>query len=464
MISNSFTSTTATEKDLLDLIKLLEAGLIITNRFGQVLLWNPWMERVTGISATQALNQKLHQIFATSPAQALLDTIEQACDDRLSRRLSHQLHPRLLPLEQANSAEALHHSILVRPLLFSGQNACLLQINDVSSTVRREAHLREAEALLRFEKEVLSLVANNQKIETVWLALCTGMQTLAPGAEAGVLLWQEDQQALVSPIRLAHQTLPSRATKDTSSAEGCAFLTAKVQQVESQAAHEPAHYWCYPLIASDGLPFGVLQLAWPSATQKPSARLSLLERSAQLAIIAFQNHLQLLKVQHLAEHDALTGLANRSLLNKKLEALCEPSQQKTQRFALLFIDLDGFKLINDEHGHDAGDAFLVEIAQRLKAALGKEDLVTRLGGDELVVLSKEAQQLDTAFQLADRLNRCIEEPFTWKGKRLNAGASIGISLFPEQGQSPDELLTQADNAMYLAKSRGKGQAASCDLP
>ncbi|MDR9468525.1 diguanylate cyclase domain-containing protein [Marinospirillum sp.] len=466
MISEaSITSLPASQDEtgLLELIKLLETGLVITNSQSQVLLWNNWMERVTGIKAQEANNRSLAQLFSQPPSPALLDAIEQACNDRLSRRLSHQLHPFLLPLSQPASGQQLHHSILARPMKFAGQSACLLQINDVTNTVRREQHLRDAEALLRFEKEILSLVAHNQPIESVWQALTTGMQKLAPGSEAGLLLLDEHSQYLTNPVTSSHGYLPSQLTVNSQTPAGAAARTGRLQLAEFQNQEQPAFWWCHPLTTSEERLAGVLQLAWPATTQEPTASLTLLERSAQLAAIALQNHQQLLQVRYLAQHDALTGLANRSLLNDRLQDQCVHARQKQQGFALLFIDLDGFKSVNDEYGHDAGDALLIELSRRLQKHLDSRDLVARLGGDELVVLSQQTQTQHQAFALAEQLNDLLSQPFDWQGFHLQAGASIGIALFPDQGDTANKLLTQADNAMYLAKSRGKGQAASCDL-
>ncbi|SFB82692.1 diguanylate cyclase (GGDEF) domain-containing protein [Marinospirillum celere] len=432
---------------------LLETGLILCNDQGQIFLWNAWMERVTGITSHEASQAQLHLLFTTQPSKALQDAIKEACKNKLSRRLSHQLHPYLLPLQQPGKDQQLHHSIMIRPLEYQGQAACLLQINDVSSAVRRELHLREAEALLRFEKEILSLVAHNQPINKVWQALCEGIEKLAPGAEAGLLLLNAEQ-GLVNPLAAKNQLLPSNISLDSTSPASLAALSQELQKTPG--------WWACPLITADEQLAGVLQLGWPEDASTPTGSQTLLERSTQLASIALQNHHQLLQVRHLAEHDSLTGLANRSQLTRKLQEACEAASSKP--FSLLFIDLDGFKAINDTHGHDAGDALLVELAQRLEQLLPKEDLAARLGGDELIVLSPSHSTLDEAYQLAEKLNQLLAQPFPWQDTTLSTGASIGIAVFPDQGTSANQLLTQADNAMYLAKSRGKGQAASCDLP
>ncbi len=444
---------------------LLETGIIITNAKGQVLLWNSWMHRVTGITETAAINQTLQQLFQTQPAITLIEAIQQACDERLSRRLSHQLHPHLLPLKHSSDQLPLSHSILVRPIYYLEEPACLLQIIDVSNTLRRERHLREAEALLRFEKEVLSLVAHNQPIQKIWQALCDGIERLVPTAEASLLLTSETGE-LISPLSSHSKLLPERLSLNTNnpSAQAASHLVP-YQLDDLQRLPQTLACWCaHPIFTAKDQLAGVLQLALPRGTEACKVPSSLLERSAQLAAIALQNHQQRLQVQHLAEHDSLTGLANRSRLIKYLQQQIETAKIHQLRFALFFIDLDGFKQVNDHYGHDAGDALLVELARRLEKQLSKGDLAARLGGDELVIVSPQCQDQSSAFLLAQEINQRVKQPYNWHGLELKTGASIGIALYPEQGSTANSLLTQADNAMYLAKTRGKGQAASCDLP
>jgi diguanylate cyclase (GGDEF)-like protein len=125
--------------------------------------------------------------------------------------------------------------------------------------------------------------------------------------------------------------------------------------------------------------------------------------------------------------------------------------------ALLFIDLDGFKPINDAHGHDAGDAVLETLGRRLQAVLRGSDTAARIGGDEFVILAEGTHGRDDAVLIAEKVLQEINSPITWHGSPLGVGASIGIALYPQHAQDADTLLTSADNAMYSAKQRGKNQ-------
>ncbi|KXO14031.1 diguanylate cyclase/phosphodiesterase (GGDEF & EAL domains) with PAS/PAC sensor(s) [Moritella sp. JT01] len=170
----------------------------------------------------------------------------------------------------------------------------------------------------------------------------------------------------------------------------------------------------------------------------------------------------------LAFFDALTGLANRRLLNQKIDMHYEAAINNQVIGALLFIDLDYFKAINDSLGHAVGDEILVEVAQRLREIQGDQDLISRLGGDEFVILLPDlsenpmhAEQHANLF--AEQLIERISQPYLYKGQALYIGASIGVTLFPSKDQETADLLKQADTAMYQAKSNGRKKVTFFDV-
>ena len=163
--------------------------------------------------------------------------------------------------------------------------------------------------------------------------------------------------------------------------------------------------------------------------------------------------------EHQAQHDALTGLANRKALRIKMEQLMREAQSQPNGLALLFIDLDNFKPINDQYGHAVGDVLLKAIAGRIKGQARSDDLVVRLGGDEFVVLMQGAKNKDEALALADRIVQALRSPINVHHTRLSVGASIGVAMYPEQGATPDELLEAADKVMYEIKGEKKAYAS-----
>ena len=164
------------------------------------------------------------------------------------------------------------------------------------------------------------------------------------------------------------------------------------------------------------------------------------------------------KLFHEANHDTLTGLANRQMFMLQLRQQFALRNRDTKlSFALLFIDLDRFKLINDTMGHHAGDCFLVEVSQRLLRAVREHDLVARLGGDEFVVLLTQLQNDGDAEDVADRIIAAVKEPMLLQGQQLFSGASIGIASYKPDYKQADDILRDADAAMYQAKAMGRNR-------
>jgi len=162
-------------------------------------------------------------------------------------------------------------------------------------------------------------------------------------------------------------------------------------------------------------------------------------------------------VRHLAYHDALTGLPNRRLLDDRLAQAIHLAQRRDRKLAVMLIDLDDFKQVNDSLGHRAGDAMLREVAARLSACVRRADTLARHGGDEFVVVVSDVQADADCGLVAEKILRSLAAPFQIEGRALGLGASIGISLFPSDAGDGDALLRNADAAMYSAKQQGRNQ-------
>jgi diguanylate cyclase (GGDEF)-like protein len=211
-----------------------------------------------------------------------------------------------------------------------------------------------------------------------------------------------------------------------------------------------------PLVAR-GEAIGAVELYWRKSTSAEEARLGLGRSLAQAAAIALDNARLYEEIRHQAFHDGLTGLANRALFGDRVEHALARSARAGSMIAVLFLDLDDFKTVNDRFGHQAGDQMLRAIAERLVAIVRPGDTAARLGGDEFAVLLEDVHGPDDARLVAERLIQAIRTPTRLGDVDALVGASIGIALPTAGGERAPDLLRNADFAMYRAKGGGKGR-------
>ena len=175
-----------------------------------------------------------------------------------------------------------------------------------------------------------------------------------------------------------------------------------------------------------------------------------LRSKVEAQLLEKQQHLD-----HLAHHDQLTGLPNRLFLAAHLPGAIEEARAARQMLAVLFLDLDRFKHINDSRGHETGDKLLKTVAQRIRATMRTEDVVVRMGGDEFIVVLKNVQAAEQVLDAASRINEALSDPVIVDGRPLVTTVSVGVSVFPRDGNDMGELLRHSDTAMYQAKDRGR---------
>jgi diguanylate cyclase (GGDEF)-like protein/PAS domain S-box-containing protein len=223
--------------------------------------------------------------------------------------------------------------------------------------------------------------------------------------------------------------------------------TALLQQAAARAAHD------YILIHADGTEIAIEDSVAP-----------IHDRGGQLAgaVVVFQDvsesHAMNAKMAYAAQHDYLTDLPNRALLNDRLNQCISLAARHRRRLALLFLDLDHFKHINDSLGHSVGDELLKQVARRLVLCVRRSDTVSRQGGDEFVVLLSEVEHAQDAAVTAEKIRVAIMAPYFIDTHQLYLGASIGISLYPEDGRDVETLIKSADTAMYHAKDSGRNNS------
>jgi diguanylate cyclase (GGDEF)-like protein len=182
-----------------------------------------------------------------------------------------------------------------------------------------------------------------------------------------------------------------------------------------------------------------------------------LSGAASLAATALDGVALLEEVRHQALHDPVTDLANSRLFEDRVTQALSISRRSGSDLALLFVDLDRFKFVNDNHGHKVGDELLRAVAQRLLETVREEDTVARIGGDEFGILLQQVGRDSDAEGVAAEVVRALGEPFAVRDLTLRVGASVGITVFPEPGDTYDAVVSRADSAMYQAKADGRGR-------
>jgi len=207
-----------------------------------------------------------------------------------------------------------------------------------------------------------------------------------------------------------------------------------------------------------GVSLGTLFAAIPRFVKPNPDESAALALGTGLAKLAIETSNLYHALVYRSEFDLLTDIPNRFSLEKRLETLIHETRISTGVFGFVFIDLDRFKQINDEYGHQTGDVFLQEVAQRMKRQLRPGDMLARLGGDEFAVVVESVRNRTEVEEIASRLERCFDEPFAVEERLVYGSASVGFALYPEDATSRDGLLSTADAAMYAAKQSRKSLA------
>jgi diguanylate cyclase (GGDEF)-like protein len=216
--------------------------------------------------------------------------------------------------------------------------------------------------------------------------------------------------------------------------------------------------WSAPIVSHNDVVLGSVAVHGPDgATARPpnAHDRHCIEAVARLAGIAIERQRSEQRIRHMAHHDELTGLPNRALLHDRLAQALGQARRTGRPLALLFLDLDDFKYINDSLGHEIGDRLLRTAAARLQAIVRPGDTVARLGGDEFVVMLVDLKQAEDAAGIAHEIVQVLSRPLRADDRTLHVTASLGVATFPADGDSAEQLLKHADAAMYRAKAHGR---------
>ncbi len=442
------------------LLGINETGnaVAVSGKDGRILYVNDGFQRMLGFARGDAVNQELGELLAGGRPDG-------GTREELGRRIACRegYHKDVLVYDRAG--RPLWVSVMANSVF--DERGALVNIVDVLTDI---TPTKVHEVL---QRRVLQAMVNEASVVEVMNMVCREVERLAPEVAASVL--RVDDAGLLRP--LAAPSLPQAYTDALDGvaigpqAGACgtsAFLGRPVivpdistDPLWDDYRHLPLPddvkaCWSSPIKSSDGRVIGTFGFYFRERRLPDDFHHRLVDVCVYLCALALEREEARARIRQLAFYDELTGLPNRNLLLAQAEQAIARAEPERKRVAVLFLDLDRFKQVNDTLGHPIGDALLRDVAQRLRRLARATDIVGRLSGDEFVMLMPDFEhgRLTTA---AEHVLVALAQPFSVGGITLNPSVSIGISVFPENGRDMDTLLRHADMAMYQAKTAGRNR-------
>ena len=355
----------------------------------------------------------------------------------------------------------------------SGSKFIYLGAPAVQVVMRDISARKLAEALQSAQNEILGMIAGDEALPDILATLTRLIEDQSERGRCAIALLNAGRthlHAVVAPAlpRELIDTMTGLAVGPCHASAGTAvFRRAPVLSADitvdplwimwrdQTVAHGLQACSAWPIFGKNNKVLGALSLYYREAHLPDEKELRVIEIAANLAGIAIENKETEDRIRYLAHYDEMTALPNRALFNQILNHAMKTSHRRQQKLAVMFVDLDRFKNINDTFGHSAGDQALREFAERMRGCLRENDTVARMGGDEFYVLIEELVDGQIAAGVAEKILEEASRPFYVDGQECHLSASIGIALYPDDGGDAMALLKNSDIAMYRAKSDGK---------
>lgn len=433
-------------------------ALVLADHKGCVLFVNDAVYRLFGYTSQELLGKPLMQLFNSLQAQST----------PLSEVLEH------LDTGNSYSSEELLYSKSRQPLL------CTLRVNPIVDEHGAFSHvvcvvndLTDAKIHEVLQRKALESMAGEAPLAEVMTLICNEVERIAPEVVASIL--RVDEHCALRP--LASPSLPQSFARaldgvvigpDVGSCGTAAFIgsSVHVRDIENDPLWAPYKHlplplglracWSTPIKTSAGQVIGTFAFYYREVRDPSEFHKRLVQICTHLCALALERESARLKIRQLAFYDSLTGLPNRNLLLANADQAIASAERNQQSLAVLFIDLDRFKQVNDSFGHPAGDDLLCLIAERLRSEAWSSEIIGRWSGDEFVIVLNPCTAAQ-AVGTVERLQALISMPCDIGGITLTPSASIGISQYPDDGHDMETLLHCADLAMYQAKTRGRGR-------
>ncbi len=416
--------------------------------------------RILGIEGQESLLEVEQFLDLVHPEDR--PAVQRALEDAVHRGKSARMDHRMVPKE--GKLKVVHHRIQVMNMDGDPPYRVTGAIQDI--TDRKQSEQLEVD-----RNRILEMVIGSEPLEEILARLVDLVQNQRPGNWCIISLLHDDQlvrgAASDMPEPLLESFLGNPGAADGSPSSMAAYFGDAVATTDARSKktfgtdfrkkalyHGLGGCLAMPVFSGKGQVLGTVALLSSEPHAHNRSDRKLLEMTAKLAAVAIEQRNLTERLAHLAHHDTLTGLPNRLLASDRLDGALARCNRHREKTALVYIDLDRFKHVNDSLGHQTGDILLRQVAERLKGYTRKSDTLARMGGDEFLVILNRIVDVSDVSKAAQRILNALVTPFSISGRILHIGASIGISVFPDHGLDAVELQRNADIAMYSAKNEG----------
>ena len=418
------------------LLERLPVGVIVLDNQKRVICWNEWVAEATEVSASNAIGKSILELFPEIENTRLSDALEDALQLGFPALLSFSLHKSPLPLFRKLGNEELRLDQVIQVLSVTLPNyprACVIQISDVTHVRMREEQIRKQGHELR-ELQHRQQALLHSIPDIAWLKDVEGRYIAVNARFAAVYGVPVESVAGKTDIEIQ---IPSLVANNFAS-DALVLETGVTRRYDETIADINGRVtWVetikVPIFNQQSELIGLAGVARDITDRKTSEE----------------------RIHFLAHYDSLTELPNRFMLFERLDHLIAHARRNNKQIAILFIDLDRFKIINDSMGHHAGDALLRQVAERLNESRREVDIIARVGGDEFIVALSDVPNTETIAAVAKKLLLAICRPFHIDGQEIHITPSMGVSVYPKDGEDIVTLVKNADRAMYRVKESGR---------
>lgn len=437
----------ASQAQLQGILDTASSAIISIDQHQRIVLFNRMAERMFGYRADEIMGQPLAILLPERLRGAHHDHVRQFALEGASQQpmgergtliVGHRKNGEDFPVEVSISALRVGSKLIFTAI-----------VNDI--TLRKRTELWDED-----RNRVLEMVARSEPLEKTLTQIALMIERRYPGALCGIMRLENGH--------LFHRAAPNLPKGFVRKLDGLA-VSPGASRVEAEALWERLHdtaleyglrgAWSIPLKASTEKLIGALGLYYHEPRSPSPEEHALVGSTAQLAVVAIEHQQLTEELAHQAWHDPLTGLPNRRLFNEYLRQAIDRAAASGAQVAVLYVDLDRYKQVNDALGHAAGDKLLQLIARRLKRHIRSGDTIARMGGDEFAAVLCDIVDPQQAVAVVEKLLGALHRPFSIKGQEVIVTTSIGIGLYPSDASTAEDLIRKADNALYRAKDHGR---------